>query len=188
LAAIIVISLLVIFGGLPTKTVGDIANIAGGLPIFHLPQVPLNLDTLKIIFPYSLIMAGVGLIETLLTLILIDEMTETEGQNARECLGQGIANVVTGFFDGMGGCAMIGQSMINVNSGGRGRLSGLAAAITLLIFIVAGSDLIQQIPIAALVDVMFMVVIATFEWESFRLLPRMPKSDAFILVSVTLIT
>ncbi len=188
LAAIVVISLTVIFGGLHTKTVGDIANIAGGLPVFHLPQVPLNLETWKIIFPYSLIMAGVGLIETLLTLTLIDEMTGTKGQNARECLGQGFANVVTGFFGGMGGCAMIGQSMINVNSGGRGRLSGLVAAIALLIFIVAGSDLIQQIPIAALVGVMFMVVIATFEWESFRLLPRMPKSDAFILVSVTLIT
>lgn len=154
----------------------------------HLPQVPMNLETLKIIFPYSLIMAGVGLIETLLTLTLIDEMTETKGQKDRECIGQGIANVVTGFLGGMGGSAVIGQSMINVNSGGRGRLSGLVAGVALLLFIVSGSGLIQQIPIAALIGVMFMVVIATFGWESFRLLPRMPKSDAFILVSVTLIT
>lgn len=188
LGAIALVSLGVIASGTHTRTVGDIAKIAGGLPTFHLPQVPLTLETLQIVFPYALVMAGVGLIETLLTLTVVDEMTETKGNNPKECLAQGIANVVTGFFGGMGGCAMIGQSMININSGGRGRLSGLFASLALLFFIVAGSSLIEQIPIAALVGVMFMVVIATFEWASLRLLPKMPKSDAFVLVAVTVIT
>lgn len=188
LGAIVLVSLGVIASGVETRTVGDIAKIAGGLPVFHLPQVPLTLETLQIVFPYALIMAGVGLIETLLTLTVVDEMTETRGNNPKECLAQGVANIVTGFFGGMGGCAMIGQSMININSGGRGRLSGLFASLALLLFIVAGSSLIEQIPIAALVGVMFMVVIATFEWASLRLISKMPKSDAFVLIGVTVIT
>jgi SulP family sulfate permease len=188
LGAILLVSLGVTALGLHTRTVGDITSIAGGLPVFHIPQVPVNLETLQIVLPYALVMAGVGLIETLLTLTVVDEMTETSGNNAKECLAQGFANLVTGFFGGMGGCAMIGQSMININSGGRGRLSGLFAAVALLFFILAGSSLIEQIPIAALVGVMFMVVIATFEWASFRLIPKMPKSDAVVLIAVTVIT
>ena len=188
LAAIVAVSLLVIFVGLQNRTVGDMASIAGGLPAFHLPMVPFNLETLKIILPYSIILAAVGLIESLLTLSLIDELTETRGQGNRECIGQGLANSVTGLFGGMGGCAMIGQSMINVNSGGRGRLSGISAAVFLLIFILAASDLIEMIPLAALTGVMFMVVIGTFEWSSLRIIHKIPLSDAFVLVLVSAVT
>ena len=188
LAAIVAVSLLVIFVGLQSRTVGDMASIAGGLPAFHLPMVPFNLETLKIILPYSIILAAVGLIESLLTLSLIDELTETRGQGNRECIGQGLANSVTGLFGGMGGCAMIGQSMINVNSGGRGRLSGISAAVFLLIFILAASDLIEMIPLAALTGVMFMVVIGTFEWSSLRIIHKIPLSDAFVLVLVSAVT
>ncbi len=188
LAAIVAVSLLVIFIGLESRTVGDMASIAGGLPDFHLPMVPLNLETLKIILPYSIILAAVGLIESLLTLSLIDEITETRGQGNRECIGQGLANSVTGLFGGMGGCAMIGQSMINVNSGGRGRLSGISAALFLLLFILAASDLIEMIPLAALTGVMFMVVIGTFEWSSLRIIHKIPLSDAFVLILVSAVT
>ena len=149
---------------LDTKVVGDVASISGGLPTFHLPVAPLSFDTLLIVLPYSIILAAIGLIESLLTLRLIDEITETRGHGNQECIGQGIANTVTGFFGGMGGCAMIGQSMINVNSGGRGRLSGISAALFLLLFILIASPLIEQIPLAALIGVMFIVVIGTFEW------------------------
>lgn len=193
LAAIVVVSLLVI--GLPklgiefsTKVVGDVAKIGGGLPDFHIPTVPLNWETLTIIFPYAVILAAIGLIESLLTLRLIDEITETRGNGNKECFGQGIANTVTGFFGGMGGCAMIGQSMINVNSGGRGRTSGISAAVFLGIFILVASSLIEQIPIAALVGVMFIVVIGTFEWSSFRIIRRVPKQDAFVLITVSAVT
>ena len=188
LAAIVVVSLIVIGLGLETKTVGDIASIAGGLPNFHLPVVPLNMETLWIILPYSIILAAIGLIESLLTLTLIDELTDTRGRGNKECIGQGVANVATGFFGGMGGCAMIGQSMINVNSGGRGRLSGITAALALLAFILFASDLIEQIPIAALVGVMFIVVIGTFEWSSLRILGKVPRADAFILILVSAVT
>ena len=160
LAAIIVVSMLVIGLDLDTATVGDLASIEGSLPVFHLPAVPFTLDTLIIILPFAFILAAIGLIESLLTLSLIDEVTGTRGRGNRECVGQGIANTVTGLFGGMGGCAMIGQSMINVNSGGRQRLSGVAAAIFLLIFILFASPLIERIPMAALVGVMFIVVFA----------------------------
>jgi len=188
LAAIVAVSLLVIFVGLESRTVGDLASISGGLPGFHIPMVPFNLETLKIILPYSIILAAIGLIESLLTLSLIDEITETRGKGNRECVGQGVANSVTGLFGGMGGCAMIGQSMININSGGRGRLSGISAALFLLLFILAASDLIEIIPLAALTGVMFMVVIGTFEWSSLRIIRKIPLSDAFVLVLVSGVT
>ena len=188
LAAIIVVSLAVIGLDLNTKTVGDVASIGGGLPEFHIPMVPLNLETLYIILPYSLILAAIGLIESLLTLSLIDELTGTRGRGNKECIAQGAANVTTGFFGGMGGCAMIGQSMINVNSGGRGRLSGITGAVFLLLYVLVASDLIEQIPVAALIGVMFMVVIGTFEWSSFRIMKKIPKQDAFVIVLVSGVT
>lgn len=188
LTSILVVSGLAIFLGLETKTVGDLASIKGGLPTFHLPQVPFSFETLKIIFPYSLILAGIGLIESLLTLTIVDELTETRGRGNKESVAQGAANIVTGFFGGMGGCAMIGQSIINVTSGGRTRVSGIVAAVSLLFFILFGSSLIEQVPIAALVGLMFMVSIGTFEWSSFKILHRIPKSDAMVLIAVTLLT
>lgn len=188
LVAIITVTAIVIFGGLETKTVGDLASIKGGLPIFHFPEVPLTWETLKIIFPYSLILAGIGLIESLLTLTLVDELTETRGRGNKECVAQGAANVATGFFGGMGGCAMIGQSIINVTSGGRARVSGIVAALSLLGFILFGSGLIEKVPIAALVGLMFMVSIGTFEWASFRILHRIPKSDSLVLILVSVLT
>ena len=188
LVAILVVTALVLGLDLNTKVVGDIASISGGLPSFHVPVVPFNLETLLIILPYAVILAAIGLIESLLTLRLIDEITETRGRGNRECIGQGVANTFTGFFGGMGGCAMIGQSMINVNSGGRGRLSGISAAVYLLLFILVGSTLIEQIPLAALIGVMFIVVIGTFEWSSFRIVGKVPRSDALILVTVSAVT
>ena len=188
LAAIVTVTLLVMFFDLDTRVVGDVASIAGGLPSFHVPVVPFNLETLVIIFPYAVILAAIGLIESLLTLRLIDEITETRGHGNRECVGQGVANTVTGLFGGMGGCAMIGQSMINVNSGGRGRLSGITAAVSLLLFILVASPLIEKIPLAALIGVMFIVVIGTFEWSSFRIIGKVPRSDALILVLVSAVT
>tara|TARA_R110002049_G_scaffold13509_3_gene58856 strand:+ start:208335 stop:209864 length:1530 start_codon:yes stop_codon:yes gene_type:complete len=188
LAAIIVVSLLVVGLDLDTATVGDLASIEGGLPAFHIPAVPFTFETLIIILPYAIILAAIGLIESLLTMSLIDEVTNTRGRGNRECFGQGIANTVTGFFGGMGGCAMIGQSMINVNSGGRQRLSGVAAAVFLLIFILFASPLIEQIPMAALVGVMFIVVFATFEWSSLRIIRKIPGTDAFVLVLVSAVT
>jgi SulP family sulfate permease len=188
LAAIITVSLLVFSLDLDTATVGGLASIKGSLPSFHIPVVPFNFETLMIILPYAFILAAVGLIESLLTLSLIDEVTGTRGRGNRECMGQGIANTVTGLFGGMGGCAMIGQSMINVNSGGRQRLSGVSAALFLLMFILFASPLIERIPMAALVGVMFVVVIATFEWSSLRIMGKIPATDAFILVLVSAVT
>lgn len=188
LMAILVVSAIAILFGLPTKSVGDMASIKGGLPQFHIPQVPLDFETLKVIFPYSLILAGIGLIESLLTLTIVDELTETRGRGNRECVAQGAANMVTGFFGGMGGCAMIGQSIINVTSGARARISGIVAALALLSFILFGSSLIERVPIAALVGVMFMVCVGTFEWTSFKILHRIPKTDAFVLIFVTVMT
>jgi len=188
LVAIVTVSLLVFGFGLDTKVVGDIASISGGLPAFHIPSVPLNFDTLEIILPYALVLAAIGLIESLLTLRLVDEITESRGHGNRECVAQGVANTATGLFGGMGGCAMIGQSMINVNSGGRGRLSGITAALCLLLFILVASPLIEQIPLAALIGVMFIVVIGTFEWSSFRVLRKVPRSDALVLVLVSAVT
>ena len=188
LAAIVIVSLAVIFFGLDTRVVGDVASISGSLPSFSIPSVPFTFETLWIILPYSLILAAIGLIESLLTLTLIDEMTQTHGKGNQECIGQGVANTVTGFFGGMGGCAMIGQSMININSGGRGRLSGISAGLFLLCFILFAAPLIEQIPVAALVGVMFIVVIGTFEWSSFRILRKVPRSDAFVLILVSGVT
>lgn len=188
LAGILIASAIAIFTGMETRTVGDLASISGGLPQFHIPEVPLNFETLFIITPYAVILASIGLIESLLTLTLIDEMTETRGRNSRECVAQGAANICTGFFGGMGGCAMIGQSMINIKSGGRGRAAGISAALFLLCFIVFASSWIEMIPVAALVGVMFMVVIGTFEWSSFRIMGKIPKTDAFILILVSGVT
>lgn len=165
----------------------DAGSISGGLPQLFFMQyemVPLDWDTLVIIFPFAIVLCGVGLIESLMTLTLIDEITETRGQGNRECIGQGVANLVCGLFGGMGGCAMIGQSLINVNSGGRGRLSGITAAVCLLLFVLFLAPLIEQIPMAALVGVMFMVVIGTFEWASLSMFKRMPRSDVFVMVLV----
>lgn len=164
------------------------ATLKGELPTFAIPSVPFTLETLWIILPFATVIAAIGLIESLLTLTLIDEITNTRGQGNRECIGQGIANTTNGFFGGMGGCAMIGQSMININSGGRGRLSGITAAVVLLLFILFGSALIEIIPLAALVGVMFMVVLGTFEWSSFRLLGKIPATDMFIIVLVSAVT
>ncbi len=188
LTAILVISFIVIGFNIDTKTVGDIASIKGGFPPFHIPQIPFTLETLQIIFPYSLIVAGVGLIESLLTLNLIDEITETRGSSNKEAVAQGAANLLSGFFSGMGGCAMIGQSLINISSGARARLSGIVASVMLLVFIMFGADLIEQMPVAALTGLMIMVAIGTFEWASFRAIGRMPKHDIFVGILVAAIT
>jgi sulfate permease, SulP family len=188
LAGIAIVAALVIAFGIDVPRVGDLASIEGGLPALHIPMVPLNLETLQIIFPYALILAAIGLIESLLTLNLVGEMTGGKGGASQECLAQGAANTVTGFFGGMGGCAMIGQSMINVKSGGRTRLSGITAALCLLAFILVASGLIEQIPLAALVGVMFMVVIGTFAWQSLRILRRIPLTDALVMGLVTVVT
>lgn len=188
LAAILIVAGLVAVTGLETKTVGDMGSIAGGLPQFHLPDVPLNLETLYIIFPYALILAAIGLIETLLTLNLIDDMTDTRGMPNRESMAQGLANVIGGFFATMGGCAMIGQSMININNGARHRISGLVAAVFLLGFILFLSRWIEMIPLAALVGLMFVVAEKTFEWGSLQALRKIPRQDAIIVIGVTVIT
>ena len=188
LAGILVVSGIVIFGGVNTTLVGDISSISGGLPSFGVPNVPLNMETLMIILPHAFILAAIGLIESLLTVSLIDGITETKGQNNRECLSQGAANILTGFFGGMGGCAMIGQSMINMKSGARWRLSGAIAALLLLAYILVASSLIERIPIAALVGVMFVVVIGTFSWSSLRIIRKVPVSDAFVMILVSAVT
>jgi len=174
--------------GIETRTVGDIASIAGGFPPFHIPSVPFSIETLVIIFPYAAIMAGVGLIESLLTLNIIDEITETRGRGNKEAAAQGIANILSGLFSGMGGCAMIGQSLINISAGARARLSGIVASVMLLVFIMFGAGLIEQMPMAALTGLMIMVSVGTFEWASLRTFNRMPPSDLFVMVVVTLIT
>ena len=188
LVSICVVSAVVIGFGIDTKTVGDLASIKGGLPQFHIPSVPFSFETLRIVTPYAFILAAIGLIESLLTLTLVDELTETRGRGNKECVAQGAANVVTGFFGGMGGCAMIGQSIINITSGGRTRVSGITASLCLLSFILFGSSLIEMIPIAALVGLMFTVAIGTFEWSSFHVFKRIPRSDAFVLLVVSVMT
>jgi sulfate permease, SulP family len=188
LAGIAVVAGIVIFFGIDVPRVGDLASIEGGLPLFHIPMVPINFETLQVIFPYALILAAIGLIESLLTLNLVGEMTGKRGGASQECIAQGLSNTVTGFFGGMGGCAMIGQSMINVKSGGRTRLSGISAALFLLAFILVASGLIEQIPLAALVGVMFMVVIGTFAWQSLKIMRRIPLTDALVMLLVTVVT
>ena len=187
------IAILAVFGivfgfGIDTKTVGDIASIQGGFPPFHLPDVPLSFETLALIFPYAIVVAGVGLIESLLTLNIIDEITETRGRGNKEAVAQGAANILSGVFSGMGGCAMLGQSLINISNGARARLSGIVAAVALLLFVMFGASLIEQLPMAALTGLMIMVAIGTFEWASLRTFNKMPKSDIFVMVVVTLVT
>jgi SulP family sulfate permease len=187
------VAILVVFGvviglNIDTKTVGDMASIKGGFPPFHIPIVPLTMETFMIIFPYAAIMAGVGLIESLLTLNIIDEITETRGRGNKEAVAQGTANILSGLFSGMGGCAMIGQSLINVSSGARARLSGIVAAVMLLVFIMFGAGYIEMLPMAALTGLMIMVAVGTFEWASLKTFRRMPKSDIFVMVMVTLVT
>ena len=187
------VSILVIFGivvlfGIDTHTVGDMASIKGGFPPFHIPKIPLAWETLVIIFPYAAVVAGVGLIESLLTLNIIDEITETRGRGNKEAVAQGIANMLSGFFSGMGGCAMLGQSLINISNGARARLSGIVASVMLLVFVMFGSELIERVPMAALTGLMIMVAIGTFEWASFKTINKMPKSDILVMVLVTLVT
>ena len=188
LVAILLTSGLVIGFDIPIPRVGDLASVAGGLPTFSIPMVPINFETLIIIFPYAIILAAIGLIESLLTLNLVGEITNQKGGASKECIAQGLSNSVTGFFGGMGGCAMIGQSMINVKSGGRTRISSVSASLFLLSFILFTSSLIELIPIAALVGVMFMVVLGTFAWNSLKLLFVVPKSDALVIILVTVVT
>lgn len=188
LVAIITVFMVVLGLGIETKTVGDIASIQGGFPPFHIPDIPFSLETLRIIFPYAAIMAGVGLIESLLTLNLVDEITETRGRGNKECVAQGSANILSGLFSGMGGCAMIGQSLINISAGARARLSGIVAAVMLLVFIMFGSPLIEKVPMAALTGVMIMVAVGTFEWISFKIINKMPRHDVFVGILVAAVT
>jgi len=188
LTAILVVFGIVFWTGIDTKTVGDIASIKGEFPPFHIPSIPFTLETLMLILPYAAIVAGVGLIESLLTLNIVDEITETRGRGNKEAVAQGIANVFSGFFSGMGGCAMIGQSLINVSNGARARLSGIVASVMLLVFVMYGSALIEKVPMAALTGLMVMVAIGTFEWASLKTFTKFPKSDVFVMVLVTLVT
>lgn len=187
------VAILIVFGivlgfGISTKTVADIANISGNLPSFHIPKLPFSLETLQIIFPYALIMAGVGLIESLLTLSMVDEITNSKGSANKESVAQGLANITNGFFGGMGGCAMVAQTLVNLNAGSRARLSGIIASITILIIVLVGAPFIEKIPMAALVGVMMMVAISTFQWVSIRIVNKMPRSDIFVGITVALIT
>ncbi len=188
LVAIIVVFLIVLGFGINTKTVSDIASVSGGFPPFHIPNIPLNFNTLKIILPYAFIMAGVGLTEGLLTLNLVDEITNTRGNGNRECIAQGSANILNGFFFGMGGCPMIAQTLVNLSAGARARLSGIVAALTILLIILFGAPIIGLVPIAALTGVMIMVAAGTFEWVSFKIINKMPKQDVFVGILVAAIT
>ena len=188
LASILVVFGIVYFAGIDTRTVGDIASIQGGFPPFHIPAIPFNIETLMLILPYAAIVAGVGLIESLLTLNIVDEITETRGRGNKEAVAQGAANILSGFFSGMGGCAMIGQSLINVSNGARARLSGIVASVMLLVFVMFGSGLIEKVPMAALTGLMIMVAIGTFEWASLKTFTKFPKSDIFVMIMVTLVT
>jgi len=188
LVGIVSIFALVSIFGIETKTVKDIASISGNFPPFHFPMVPLTLETLQIIFPYAIVMAGVGLIETLLTLTVVDEMTESRGDSNQECLAQGSANVLNGLFGGMGGCAMIAQTFVNVNAGSRTRLAGVIGAITILLIILVGAPFIEMVPMAALTGVMMVVAFLTFKWSSIRFIRKMPKSDTIVMLVVMAIT
>lgn len=188
LVAIVIVFLIVLGFGLDTKNVNDIASVAGGFPPFHIPQIPLTLETLKIIAPYAFVMAGVGLTEGLLTLNLVDEITATRGNSNRECVAQGTANILNGFFTGMGGCPMIAQTLVNLSAGARTRLSGIIASLTILTIILVGAPVIGLLPIAALTGVMIMVAIGTFEWLSFRVINKMPKQDIFVGILVAVVT
>ncbi|WP_158826282.1 SulP family inorganic anion transporter [Mucilaginibacter lacusdianchii] len=188
LVAIIVVFLVVLGFGIHTKTVRDIAVVSGGFPPFHIPKIPFTWATLQIVFPYALIMAGVGLTEGLLTLNLVDEMTATRGNSNRECVAQGTANILNGFFYGMGGCPMIAQTLVNLSAGARARLSGIIAALTILLIILFGAPVIERVPLAALTGVMIMVAVGTFEWVSFKIINKMPRHDVFVGILVAVIT
>mgnify|MGYP003894029809 CR=1 FL=1 len=188
LVAILTVFGIVFFLDIDTRTIGDIASIKGGFPPFHIPEIPWTLETLSIIFPFAAIVAGVGLIESLLTLNIVDEITETRGSGNKEALAQGAANILSGLFSGMGGCAMIGQSLINTSNGARARLSGIVASVMLLVFIMFGASLIEKMPMAALTGLMIMVSVGTFEWASLKTFNKMPKSDVLVMVLVTLVT
>ena len=188
LVAILVVFAIVYFFGIETRQVKDIASVSGSLPPFHIPQVPFTWEMLQVIFPYGLIMAAVGLTEGLLTLNLVDEITGTRGRSNKECVAQGTANIANGFFYGMGGCPMLAQTLVNLSSGSRARLSGIIAAFTILAIILVGAPVIELLPMAALTGVMIMVAVGTFEWTSFRTFRRMPKSDVLVMVLVTLVT
>ncbi|SHG03469.1 sulfate permease, SulP family [Cnuella takakiae] len=188
LGAIIIVFLLVLMLGIDTKTVRDIATVSGGFPPFHLPQVPLNWHTLEVVFPYALIMAGVGLIETLLTLNLVDEISGNKGNGKRECLAQGTANMLNGLFTGMGGCAMIAQTFVNLSAGSRARLAGIVGALAILAVVLFGAPVIERLPMAALTGVMIMVAIGTFEWASLKVINKMPRHDVFTGILVAVIT
>jgi len=188
LAAIAVVFLLVLVFGIDTRTVRDIAAVGGGFPPLHMPKVPFDLDMLKVILPYGLIMAGVGLTEGLLTLNIVDEITETKGNSNRECLAQGTANILNGFFTGMGGCPMIAQTQVNLSAGARSRLSGIVASLIILGIVLFGAPLIEKVPMAALTGVMIMAAIGTFEWMSFRIVNKMPLQDVFVGILVAVIT
>ena len=188
LVAIMVVFMVVVVFGINTKTVQDIASVEGGFPPFHIPQIPLSWEALKTILPYSMIFAAVGLTEGLLTLNLVDEMTGTKGNGNRECIAQGSSNIANGFFFGMGGCPMIAQTLVNLSAGSRARLSGIIASITILLIILFGAPIIGKLPMAALVGVMIMVALGTFEWASFRIVTKMPKHDIFVLILVAIIT
>ncbi|RYE18248.1 MAG: SulP family inorganic anion transporter, partial [Sphingobacteriales bacterium] len=188
LVAIIIVFILVLVFNINTKTVSDIASVSGGLPPFHIPIIPFELNTLQVIFPYALIMAGVGLTEGLLTLNLVDEITATKGNSNRECIAQGVANITNGFFFGMGGCPMIAQTLVNLSAGARARLSGIIASVTILLIILFGAPIIGKVPMAALTGVMIMVAIGTFEWVSLRIINKMPRQDIFVGILVAAIT
>ena len=188
LVAIILVFALVFLFNIDTKKVSDIASVSGSLPSFHIPVVPFTIETLQIIFPYALVMAGVGLIESLLTLNMVDEITNTKGKSNKEAVAQGVANITNGFFGGMGGCAMVAQTLVNIGAGARTRLSAFIGAITILLVILVGAPFIEQIPMAALVGVMMMVAIQTFQWVSFRIVNKFPKSDIFVGILVAAIT
>ncbi|KMQ58591.1 sulfate permease [Chryseobacterium angstadtii] len=188
LVAIIIVFALVYFFNIDTKKVIDIASVSGSLPSFHIPEIPFSMETLKIIFPYSLVMAGVGLIESLLTLNMVDEITNTKGKSDQEAVAQGMANITNGFFGGMGGCAMVAQTLVNIGAGAKTKISAIVGALTILTIILFGGPVIERIPMAALVGVMMMVAITTFEWASFRIITKMPKSDIFVGMLVAIIT
>ncbi|NGZ89608.1 SulP family inorganic anion transporter [Psychroflexus maritimus] len=188
LVAILVVFAVAFFFGIDTKTIGDVASVQGGFPPFHIPEIPINWETFMIILPYAGIMAGVGLIESLLTLNIVDEITNSRGNGNKEAVAQGAANLLSGFFSGMGGCAMLGQSLINVSNGAKARLSGIIASLGLLAFVMYGAPIIELMPMAALTGLMIMVAIGTFEWASFKTVKRMPKSDILVMVLVTLVT
>jgi SulP family sulfate permease len=188
LVAIMVVFAIVIVFNIETKTVQDIASVQGGFPPFHIPNIPLSFETFKVIFPYSVIVAAVGLTEGLLTLNLVDEITGTRGNSNRECIAQGSSNILNGFFFGMGGCPMIAQTLVNLGAGSRARLSGIIASLTILLIILFGAPIIGKLPMAALVGVMMMVAITTFEWASFKVINKMPKHDIFVGILVAVIT